>query len=187
MFEWFLPTRTWSTVHGGDGGETGIDDDFARRGFTNVGAWIIGRNMFGPIRGPWPDETWKGWWGEQPPFHVPVFVLTHYPRALLVMEGDTTFHFVSDGIESALAQAREAAGAQDVRIGGGVATIRAYLNAGLIDEMHLAVVPALMGCGEALFYGLNLPELGYHVKETAASKRATHLVLERRSTRGRRE
>lgn len=187
LFAWFLPTHTWSAVHGGDGGETGVDDDFARRGFENVGAWIIGRNMFGPVRGPWPDETWKGWWGDDPPFHTPVFVLTHYPRLPVVMQGGTTFHFIGSGIDVALARAREAADGRDVRIGGGGATIRAYLRAGLVDEMHLAVVPSLLGSGEALFYEMNLLELGYEVRQTAATERATHLIVERRSTRGRRE
>lgn len=179
LFDWFFATRTWRAIHGGDGaGETGIDDTFARRGFENVGAWIIGRNMFGPVRGPWPDETWRGWWGEEPPYRVPVVVLTHYPRAPLVMTGRTTFHFVT-GVEAALALASEAAGAADVRIGGGAATIRSFLQAGLIDEMHLALVPALLGRGEPIFAGLDLPALGYAVKEIVSGERATHVVVAR--------
>jgi dihydrofolate reductase len=177
LFEWFFETRTWRVMHGKDGGDPGVDDDFAKRGFENVGAWILGRNMFGPVRGPWPDEAWKGWWGDEPPYHVPVFVLTHHRRAPVAMQGGTTFHFVTEGIHAALARAREAAGRRDVRIGGGVATIREYLSAGLIDEMHLAVVPALLGAGEQLFDGIDLAALGYAVKETTATKRATHVVV----------
>ncbi|MFY9665670.1 MAG: dihydrofolate reductase family protein [Candidatus Cybelea sp.] len=177
IFEWFFETRTFHAMQGEDGGETGIDDEFAKRGFENVGAWIIGRNMFGPIRGPWPDEAWNGWWGDDPPFHVPVFVLTHHRRESLAMQGGTTFHFVTEGIEAALARAREAAGRHDVRIGGGVATIREYLRAGLIDEMHLAVVSVLLGAGEQLFAGIDLPELGYAVEATTAARRATQVVV----------
>jgi dihydrofolate reductase len=177
ILEWFFETRTFHAMQGEDGGETGIDDEFARRGFENVGAWIIGRNMFGPIRGPWPDEAWSGWWGDDPPFHVPVFVLTHHHRESLAMQGGTTFHFVTEGIEAALARAREAAGRHDVRIGGGVATIREYLRAGLIDEMQLAVVSVLLGAGEQLFAGIDLPELGYAIEATTAARRATHVVV----------
>jgi dihydrofolate reductase len=177
ILEWFFETRTFHAMQGEDGGETGIDDEFARRGFENVGAWIIGRNMFGPIRGPWPDEAWNGWWGDDPPFHVPVFVLTHHHRESLAMQGGTTFHFVTEGIEAALARAREAAGRHDVRIGGGVATIREYLRAGLIDEMQLAVVSVLLGAGEQLFAGIDLPELGYAIEATTAARRATHVVV----------
>jgi dihydrofolate reductase len=177
LFEWFFETRTWHAMHGEDGGDTGVDDEFAKRGFENVGAWILGRNMFGPVRGPWPNEDWNGWWGDEPPFHVPVFVLTHYRREPLAMQGGTTFHFVTGGAEAALARAREAAGRLDVRIGGGVATIREYLRAGLIDDMHLAVVPALLGAGEQLFAGIDLPELGYAVEATTATRRATHVVV----------
>ncbi len=177
LFEWFFETRTWCAIHGKDGGDTGVDDEFAKRGFENVGAWILGRNMFGPVRGPWPDEAWNGWWGDEPPYHVPVFVLTHHRREPLEMQGSTTFHFVTEGIEAALARAREAAGRRDVRIGGGVATIREYLRAGLIDEMHLAVVPALLGAGEQLFAGIDLPEFGYAVEGTTAARRATHVVV----------
>lgn len=177
LFEWFFATRTWRVRHNEGGGDVGVDDDFARRGFENVGAWIIGRNMFGPLRGAWPDEAWKGWWGDEPPYHVPVFVLTHYRRASLEMRGGTIFHFVTEGAVTALELASKAAGRRDVRIGGGVATIREYLREGLIDEMHLAVVPTLLGTGEQLFAGMELPKLGYAVTETAATKRATHVVV----------
>jgi dihydrofolate reductase len=180
LHEWAIATRTFQTkVFGGTDGETGPDDDIAARGFEGIGAWILGRNMFGPVRGPWPDESWRGWWGDNPVYHVPVFVLTHHARAPLVMEGGTTFHFVTDGIHSALAQARAAAGNLDVRLGGGVQTIRQYLQAGLIDEMHLAVAPILLGSGEHLLQGLNLPAMGYQVSQHVPSRRATHLVLTR--------
>jgi dihydrofolate reductase len=181
LHQWVLPTRTFGAMHGeGGGGTTGLDDDFARRGFDNVGAWILGRNMFGPVRGPWPDESWKGWWGDEPPYHVPVFVLTHHERPPLEMAGGTVFHFVTDGIEAALGRAREAAGADaDIRIGGGVATVRQYLQARLIDELHLAFAPTLLGGGENLFAGLDLPALGYRVGEHAASEAATHVILVR--------
>jgi dihydrofolate reductase len=177
LFEWLFQTRTWCAMHGEAGGEVGVDDAFAKRGFENVGAWIIGRNMFGPVRGPWPDEGWKGWWGDEPPYHVPVFVLTHHARDPLEMQGGTTFHFVTEGIDAALARAREAAASRDVRIGGGVATIREYLRSRAIDEMHLAVVPKLLGAGEQLFAGIDLAALGYAVVETAATKRATHVLV----------
>jgi dihydrofolate reductase len=181
MHEWFYPTRTFQRMLGNDTGTTGIDDDFAARGFDNIGAWILGRNMFGPVRGPWPDESWRGWWGENPPYHVPVFVLTHHPRAPLEMDGGTVFHFVTDGIEAALARAGEAAGGRDVRVGGGVATIRQYLNARLIDEMHVVATPVLLGGGEALFAGIDLAALGYQVAEHVPSESATHVVLSRRA------
>lgn len=179
LHEWFVPTRTFQRAHGGEDGETGVDDDFAAKGFRNAGAWIMGRNMFGPVRGPWPDDTWRGWWGEEPPFHAPVFVLTHHPRRTLAMRGGTTFHFVTEGIHRALELAREAAGDRDVLVHGGVATIRQYLQARLIDELHLAVAPILLGAGENLFAGLDLPALGYRVVERAATPRATHVVLRR--------
>jgi dihydrofolate reductase len=179
LHEWAFGTRTFQKMHGRDGGTTGVDDDFAARGVANIGAWILGRNMFGPIRGPWPDDAWKGWWGENPPYHVPVFVLSHHPRASLTMEGGTTFHFVVDGIHAALERATEAAGGQDVRLGGGVSTIRAYLRAGLIDEMNVSIAPVLLGSGEALFAGLNLIALGYRCTEYLASPKATHAVLTR--------
>src|SRR5215831_8901635 len=159
LHEWAFATRTFRRMFGAEGGSTGIDDEFAARGFANIGAWILGRNMFGPVRGPWPDDSWKGWWGDEPPYHVPAFVLTHHPRDSLVMSGGTTFHFVTEGIQAALERATAAAGGRDVRLGGGVATIRQYLNAGLIDEMHLAISPVLLGSGEHLLTGINTAEL----------------------------
>ena len=179
LHEWAFATRTFRQMFGGEGGSTGVDDEFARRGFANVGAWILGRNMFGPVRGPWPDDQWRGWWGDEPPYHVPVFVLTHHARPSIEMKGGTVFHFVTDGIHAALERAREAAGGKDVRLGGGVATIRAYLCAQLIDELHLAVSPALLGSGEALFAGIDLPSLGFRVSEHVATPLATHVVLTR--------
>jgi dihydrofolate reductase len=182
MFEWFFATRTFQKIHSGeaaveDGGAASVDDEFAVRGFEGVGAWILGRNMFGPVRGPWPDESWKGWWGDNPPYHTPVFVLTHHPRASITMQGGTTFHFVTDGIHAALDRAREAAGGKDVRVGGGMATLRQYLTAGLVDEMHLAISPVLLGTGENLFTGINLRKLGYHCTQHVASPKALHVVL----------
>ncbi|HEY3730506.1 MAG TPA: dihydrofolate reductase family protein [Steroidobacteraceae bacterium] len=180
LMEWFFQTRVWRRMHGhGDDGESGIDNGFAQQGFEGIGAWILGRNMFGPIRGPWPDEGWKGWWGEEPPYHVPVFVLTHHPRPSLKMRGGTDFHFVTDGIESALHQARAAAGGRDVRLGGGVATIRQYLRAGLIDQLHLVQRPVLLGAGEHLLAGINLRALGYVCDRSVAGERAAHVVLSR--------
>jgi dihydrofolate reductase len=180
LHRWALATRTFQRqLFGKDGGSTGTDDDFAARGFTNIGAWILGRNMFGPVRGPWPDEAWRGWWGEDPPYHVPVFVLTRHARSPLVMTGGTTFHFVTDGIAAALRRAREAAGDRDVRVGGGVATLRQFVEARLVDEMHIATAPVLLGSGERLFDGLDLPRLGYRVTEHAATPSATHVVLAR--------
>ena len=183
LFDWFFHTRTWQRMHANEsGGETGVDDDMAALGFEGIGAWILGRNMFGPVRGPWPDESWKGWWGEEPPYHVPAFVLTHHPRAPLPMNGGTDFRFVTDGIESALRQAKDAAKGRDVRIGGGVSTIRQYLSAGLIDELHLVVSPVLLGAGEHLFAGLDLRALGYGVAEhVPGSRAAAHVTLRRRS------
>ncbi len=180
LHRWAFPTRTFQTqLFGKPDGETGIDDDFAARGFRNVGAWIMGRNMFGPVRGPWIDDSWRGWWGENPVYHTQVFVLTHHPRAPLVMEGGTTFHFVTDGINAALERARAAANGKDVRIGGGADTIRQYLRERLIDELHIAISPVLLGTGEPLFDGLNLVDLGYTCTQHVASPRATHLVLTR--------
>jgi len=179
LHQWFFPTRTFQkTVLGNDEGATGLDDDFARRGMENLGAWILGRNMFSPGRGAW-DESWKGWWGDNPPYHVPVFVLTHHPRKPLEMAGGTTFHFVTGGIDEALMMAKDAAGAKDVRIGGGAATIRQYLKAGLVDEMHLVVSPVLLGSGEPLLAGIDLPALGFQVAERAMSNSAMHVRLER--------
>ena len=179
LMDWFFQTRVWRQMHGQPGGETGVDNRMAEQGFDNIGAWILGRNMFGPIRGPWPDDSWKGWWGDEPPYHVPAFVLTHHARAPIPMKGGTTFHFVTDGIESALRQARAAANGRDVRIGGGVATIRAYLRARLIDDLHLVVRPVLLGEGERLFEGLDLRALGYEAAEAIAGERATHLFVRR--------
>jgi dihydrofolate reductase len=181
LHEWFFPTRTFQKMFGKNDGETGTDDDFAARGFANVGSWILGRNMFGPVRGPWPDESWKGWWGDNPPYHCPVFVLTHHPRAPITMEGGTVFHFVTGGIREALERATNAAKGQDVRIGGGVATIRQYLEAGLIDEMHLAISPVLLGNGEHLFAGIDLLKLGYACIEHVPTAKATHVVLAKKS------
>jgi dihydrofolate reductase len=177
LHEWAFATRTFCKMFGREGGTTGIDDDFVVRGFDNIGAWILGRNMFGPVRGPWPDDGWKGWWGDDPPYHVPVFVLTHHPRAPIAMAGGTTFHFVTDGIHAALQRAADAAGGRDIRLGGGVATIRQYLQARLIDEMHLAMSPTLLGAGEPLFAGLDLPKLGYRCSSHVPTPNATHVVL----------
>jgi dihydrofolate reductase len=179
LHRWAFATRTFRRMHGGEGGTTGVDEDFAARSFDSVGAWILGRNMFGPVRGTWPDDAWKGWWGDNPPYHVPVFVLTHYPRAPLVMQGGTTFHFVTDGIRAALEQATAAAAGADVRIGGGVATIRQYLEARLIDELHLAISPVLLGAGEKLFGDLDLVRLGYRCAAREAGEQAMHVILSR--------
>jgi len=180
LHQWLIPTRTFQQIHGAGDGTTGVDDDFAARGFRNVGAWILGRNMFGPIRGPWPDTGWKGWWGDNPPYHVPVFVLTHHARPSIEMEGGTTFHFVTGGIHEALNRAREAANGMDVRIGGGADVIRQYLQAALIDELHIAISPILLGQGERLFEGANLRATGYECIEFVGSEKATHIVLRRR-------
>ena len=181
LHEWVFPTRTFQAMIGGGSGTIGIDDDFAARGFEGIGAWILGRNMFGPVRGPWPDDSWKGWWGGNPPYHVPVFVLTHYPRASLEMEGGTTFHFVTDGIHAALSRARVAAAGQDVRLGGGVSTIRQYLNAGLVDQMHLVLSAALLGQGEPLLTGIDLTALGFACTQRVPGEHATHVVLTKRA------
>lgn len=179
MFSWFFQTDVWKNMQGQSGGGRGVDNDMAERAFQNVGAWILGRNMFGPVRGPWPDDSWKGWWGDEPPYHTPVYVLTHHAREPLVMQGGTTFYFVTDGIESALRQARQAAAGKDVRIGGGVATIRQYLTAGLIDEMHLAMSPVLLGEGEHLLAGINLHQLGFRVQRSVAGENAVHILIAR--------
>lgn len=181
LFQWFFHTRTFRSMVGKEGGTAGdIDDAFASRAMENLGAFILGRNMFGPVRGSWPDESWKGWWGDNPPYHAPTFVLTHYERAPIVMEGGTTFYFVTGGIEEALDRAKKAAGAKDIKIGGGVSTVRQYLQAGLIDSLHIASAPVLLGRGEALFEGLDLRGLGYSVTERKTSDHATHLLLEKR-------
>jgi len=185
LHEWVFGTKTFQKMAGdfagsliGDTvGRGGVDDEFAARGFDNLGAWIMGRNMFGPSRGAWPDDGWKGWWGNNPPYHVPVFVLTHHPRAPLEMDGGTTFHFVTDGIHAALKRAKEAAQGRDVRLGGGVATIRQYFTAGLIDEFHLVIAPVLLGRGEHLFAGIDAISLGYRCTEHASTEHATHVVL----------
>jgi dihydrofolate reductase len=180
VMEWFFPTRMFRTMHGGrDDGETGVDNEMALKSFENVGAWILGRNMFGPVRGPWPNEDWRGWWGEEPPYHTQTFVLTHHARPTLRMQGGTDFHFVTGGIHEALRRAKQAAAGRDVRIGGGTATVRQYLEARLIDELHLAQRPFLMGRGEALFHGLDLRALGYEVGQSIPGERATHLIIAR--------
>ena len=182
LFEWFFPTKTFIDMHGGGGGgETGIDNDFAARSMAGKGAWILGRNMFGPVRGPWPDESWKGWWGDEPSYHVPTFVLTHYAREPIKMKGGTTFYFITDGIESALEKATAVAGDKDVRIGGGASTVRQYLQARLVDRLHLAVRPVLLGKGEPLFVGLDLRELGYKCTGSTPGERALHVVIEKQS------
>lgn len=177
LHEWLFPTQAFQAMHGAGQGSTGLDNDYAQRGMENIGAWILGRNMFGPVRGPWPDDSWRGWWGDNPPYHTPVFVLSHYPRACLEMEGGTAFHFVTEGMEAALRRAREAAGGKDVRLGGGVATIRQYLRAGLVDELHLVQSPVLLGSGEHLLQGIDMPRLGYSVVRHEASALATHLAI----------
>ena len=181
LMEWFFPTHVWQSMHEGRGnvGETGVDNQMAEKSFENVGAWILGRNMFGPVRGPWPDDSWKGWWGDEPPYHTQVFVLTHHQREPLEMKGGTVFHFVTDGIHSALEQAKSAANGRDVRIGGGVSTVRQYLRAGLIDEMHLPVRPILLGAGENLWSGLDVRALGYECTDHVAGERANHIFVRR--------
>ena len=179
LMAWFFETRTWRRTHGEEGGETGVDDSLAGQGFEGIGAWILGRNMFGPVRGPWPDESWRGWWGDEPPYHTPVFVLTHHARPPLRMAGGTEFHFITGGIHAALAEARAAAGGRDVRVGGGVATVRQYLQAGLIDELHLALRPVLLGAGEHLLHDIDLCALGYECTNSIAGERATHMILRR--------
>jgi dihydrofolate reductase len=181
MMEWMFPTKMFAEMQGKDGGETGVDNDFAVKSMTGNGAWILGRNMFGPVRGPWPDDEWKGWWGDEPPYHVRTFVLTHYPRDPIEMKGGTTFHFVTDGIHSALEQAKAAAGDRDIRIGGGAETVRQYLKERLVDELHLAMRPIFLGKGETIFEGLNLRELGYKVEESVPGERATHLIVRKQN------
>lgn len=177
LFQWFFPTKFFCEMVGKGGGETGADNDYATRAMSNFGAFILGRNMFGPVRGPWPNEDWKGWWGENPPYHAPTFVLTHHARAPITMQGGTTFHFVTDGIESALRQAKAAAGKKDVKIGGGVATVRQYLQINAIDEIHLAISPVVLGRGENLLAGIDLVKMGFKVIEHTPTVRATHIVL----------
>jgi dihydrofolate reductase len=177
LHQWLFPTRAFQKMHDDGDGTTGVDNDFAERGIDRIGAWILGRNMFGPIRGAWTDDAWRGWWGDNPPYHTDVFVLTHHPRAAIEMKGGTTFHFVTDGILAALQRARKAAGGLDVRLGGGAATIRQYLGAGLVDQLHIAISPVLLGRGESLFAGIDLPRLGYKCTEHIATPAATHVVL----------
>lgn len=179
LFEWYFPTRTFRAMQGESGGDIGTDDAFARRAMDGFGAFVMGRNMFGPIRGEWPDDRWRGWWGDDPPYHAPTFVLTHHPRASIEMDGGTTFHFVTDGAEAALERAREAAGSRDIKIAGGVDTVRQYLRAGEVDEIHLAVAPVVLGQGEALFAGIDLHALGYRTTEHVPTERCTHVVLSR--------
>jgi dihydrofolate reductase len=181
LHDWFIPTRTFQETHGKTGGTTGVDNDFAARAFAGVGAWIMGRNMFGPIRGEWSDENWRGWWGPNPPYHAPVFVLTHHARPSIPMQGGTVFHFVTGGIRDALEQAKRSAGGKDIRLGGGVATIRQYLEAGLLDEMHFAISPVLLGSGEHVLGGLDLPALGYVCSEHVPSATVTHVTLTKRA------
>jgi dihydrofolate reductase len=177
LHDWIVHTRTFQHMQGVDGGASGVDDDFTARGFVNIGAWILGRNMFGPVRGSWPDSAWKGWWGDNPPYHTPLFVLTHHPRRSMTMDGGTTFHFVTEGIHAALQRATDAANGQDIRLGGGVAAIRQYLQARLVDEMHIAISPILLGSGEHLLAGIDAPALGYHCAEHVTTADAMHFIL----------
>jgi dihydrofolate reductase len=181
LMQWFFHTRTWNRMRGQPDGESGVDDRMASQGFENIGAWILGRNMFGPVRGPWPNESWQGWWGDEPPYHTPVFVLTHHRRSVLRMKGGTEFHFVTDGIEPALTLARNVANGKDVRLGGGVATIRQFLRARLVDSMHLAIRPVFLGGGESLLTGLDMQALGYECVEQIPGERATHVIVSRRA------
>ena len=180
LHDWLVTSRMFNKMYGKEGGTTGVDNQFAERGFENLGAWIMGRNMFGPVRGPWPDYEWKGWWGPKPPYKCDVFVLTHHSRPPLKMENDTTFYFVTEGIHRALELARQSAAGKDIRIGGGAETIRQYLREGLIDEMHFAISPIVLGSGEPLFHGADLRALGYKCSQFVATDKATHVVLERR-------
>lgn len=180
LHQWLYPTKMFQKMMGKEGGTDGTDNDFAEKSMKNIGAWIMGRNMFGPIRGPWPDDAWKGWWGEEPPYHVPVYVLTHHKRKPVTMKGGTTFHFVTDGIESALEKAKNVANGKDIRIGGGVSTIRQFLQAGLIDEMHLAFSPVFLGSGEHIFEGIDLPKLGFTDSQTVCGEKATHIIISKK-------
>jgi dihydrofolate reductase len=179
IFQWFFRTRAFRTMHGQEGGVEDTDNEFARDAMANIGAFILGRNMFGPVRGPWPDDSWKGWWGDNPPFHTPTFVLTHYERDPIVMQGGTTFYFVTGGIDEALRLAKQAAGNKDVKIGGGVSTVRQYLRAGMIDSLHFALAPVVLGRGEALFADLDLAALGFRVTGHTPTEYATHFTLEK--------
>jgi dihydrofolate reductase len=179
LHRWFFPTDEFQKTHAGAKGERNLDNEFARRAMDNLGAWILGRNMFGPVRGEWPDDTWRGWWGDEPPYHVPVFVLTHHARPSIEMKGGTTFHFVTDGIHGALRRARQAAGSKDIRIGGGVQTVRQYLEADLIDQMHLVVSPVLLGSGEHLLTGIDLLARGFRTVESVTTPQALHVVMKK--------
>ena len=177
LHEWFFGTKTFRAMIGKSGGSEGVDEGYAARSMSGFGAFVLGRNMFGPVRGDWPDDEWKGWWGRNPPYHAPTFVLTHYARDPIVMEGGTVFHFVTEGIEAALEKAKAAAGGKNVKIGGGVSTVRQYLQAGLIDELHFAIAPVVLGRGEAMLADIDLPALGFTVTEHAATDHATHIIL----------
>ncbi|MGV8085477.1 MAG: dihydrofolate reductase family protein [Candidatus Bilamarchaeum sp.] len=178
LHNWFYPTKTFQkNVLGKVGGAEGVDNSLAEKSFENIGAWIIGRNMFGPVRGEWKDNNWKGWWGDEPPYHVPVYVLTHHKREPLVMKGGTVFYFATDGIESVLTEARKAAKGKDIRIGGGISTIRQFLQAGYIDEMHFAFSPVFLGKGENLFFGIDLPSLGFNKIKKVVGENATHIIV----------
>lgn len=180
LMKWYFPTRSFRSMHGdSDGGTTGVDDRFAQRAMQGFGAFILGRNMFGPVRGEWADDQWKGWWGTNPPYHAPTFILTNHPRASIEMEGGTVFHFVTEGIEVAMQRARQAAGELDIKIGGGVDTVRQYIRAGHVDEIHYAVSPVVLGRGEPVFDGIDLRGMGYKVTEHVATEMATHIVLSR--------
>ncbi len=180
MHDWIISTRSWRQMHGKEGGVEGVDNNYSMRGTENIGAWILGRNMFGPVRGPWPDMNWKGWWGDNPPYHVPVYVLTNHARPPLEMEGGTTFYFITEGIHDALAKAREAANGKDIRIGGGASTIQQYLREGLIDELHIAISPVILGSGERLFDEVDLRKSGYECVRFEASEKATHIIIQRK-------
>src|SRR5579863_7939815 len=177
LHQWLFDTPSWRKMNGTEGGQSGVDEDFAARSMRNFGAWILGRNMFGPVRGPWPDDSWRGWWGDTPPYHMPVFVLTHHARPSLPMQGGTTFHFVTEGIHAALERARESAGGKDVRVGGGVSTIRQFMSERLIDELHLAISPVLLGRGEALFERMDWHALGYRCVEMVSGEKASHVII----------
>ncbi|MBL7699050.1 MAG: dihydrofolate reductase [Chitinophagaceae bacterium] len=180
LHQWFFPTKIFQSLYGKGIGTEDVDNDFAEKSFENLGAWIMGRNMFGPVRGPWPDDQWKGWWGENPPYHVPVYVLTHHPRESLIMKGGTVFHFITEGIDSALEKAKKAADGKDIRIGGGVSTVRQFLQKGYIDEMHIAFSPVVLGSGENLFAGLDLPKMGFTDIQTTYGKGALHAIMRRK-------
>jgi len=177
LHPWIVTTKMFHRMGNKDGGTEGVDNDFAEKSMQNIGAWIMGRNMFGPVRGTWMDNEWKGWWGEQPPYHVPVFVLTHHARKPIEMKGGTTFHFITGGIDVAMQEARKVTNGKDIRIGGGVSTIRQFLQAGYIDEIHIAVSPVFLGSGEHLFSGLDMSALGFNKVQKINGEEATHIIL----------